>query len=97
VAHELRDAIQDLMLSTTEIQPGRCQIMVRVYANMLGLSRVLARAGLVRHEAHPIPPFTSAFTRAGDLFDFVDEGEKKEGNDYKIRGKKQSYPGNSAK
>lgn len=85
------------MLSTKGIQPGQCQIMVRAYANMLGLSRALARAGLVRHEARSISQFTSAFTRAQDLFDFVDAGEKKEGSDYKTRGKKNACPGNRAR
>lgn len=74
------------MLSTKEIQHKECQIMVRFYANILGLSRVLARAGLVQDEATAHPAFTSAFTRAQDVFDFVDAGVKKEGSDYKIRG-----------
>jgi hypothetical protein len=60
--------------------------MVRVYANMLGLSKTLARAGLCGHEARSLAPFTSAFNRAQDLFDFVDAAEKKEGSDFKIRG-----------
>jgi hypothetical protein len=68
------------------IQADQCRIMVRVYANMLGLSKTLARAGLCGHEARSLAPFTSAFNRAQDLFDFVDAAEKKEGSDFKIRG-----------
>lgn len=68
------------------LQADQCRIMVRVYANMLGLSKVLARMGLVGHEARSLSPFTSAFNRAQDLFDFVDAAEKKEGSDFKIRG-----------
>lgn len=74
------------MHSTMGIQADQCRIMVRVYANMLGLSKTLARAGLCGHEARSLAPFTSAFNRAQDLFDFVDAAEKKEGSDFKIRG-----------
>jgi hypothetical protein len=66
--------------------------MVRVYANILGLSKVLARAGMVGHEARSLSPFTSSFTRAQDLFDFVDAAEKKEGSDFKIRGMRLDLP-----
>lgn len=74
------------MHSTMGMQADSCRIMVRVYANILGLSKVLARAGMVGHEARSLSPFTSSFTRAQDLFDFVDAAEKKEGSDFKIRG-----------
>lgn len=74
------------MHSTLGSQADQCRIMVRVYANMLGLSKTLARAGLCGHEARSLAPFTSAFNRAQDLFDFVDAAEKKEGSDFKIRG-----------
>ncbi|KAJ5902217.1 hypothetical protein N7495_002745 [Penicillium taxi] len=84
-ARELSDSIRELMHSTMGIQADQCRIMVRVYANILGLSKALARAGLVGHEARSLAPFTSAFNRAQDLFDFVDAAEKKEGSDFKIR------------
>ncbi|KAJ5682180.1 hypothetical protein N7462_005345 [Penicillium macrosclerotiorum] len=84
-ARQLSDSIRELMHSTMGMQADQCRIMVRVYANMLGLSKVLARAGLVGHEARSLAPFTSAFNRAQDLFDFVDAAEKKEGSDFKIR------------
>ncbi|EED21150.1 conserved hypothetical protein [Talaromyces stipitatus ATCC 10500] len=65
--------------------PDNCRIMVRIYANILGLSHTLARAQLVGQEARSYSGFTSSFTRAQDLFDFVDAGTQKEGADYKIR------------
>jgi hypothetical protein len=68
------------------MQAEQCRIMVRVYANVLGLSKALARAGLTGHEARSLSPFTSSFTRAQELFDYVDAAEKKEGSDFKIRG-----------
>jgi len=68
-------------------QAEQCRIMVRVYANLLGLSKAFARAGLSGNEARSLSPFCAAFTRAQELFDFVDAAEKKEGSDFKIRGK----------
>jgi hypothetical protein len=59
--------------------------MVRAYTNLAGLSKTLARAGLIGHESRSLSPFCSNFTRAQDLFDFVDAGDKKENADNKIR------------
>ncbi|KAJ5553039.1 hypothetical protein N7494_002417 [Penicillium frequentans] len=84
-ARELSDSVRELMHSTMGMQADSCRIMVRVYANILGLSKALARAGMVGHEARSLSPFTSSFTRAQDLFDFIDAAEKKEGSDFKIR------------
>lgn len=85
-ARELSDSVKELMHSTMGMQAEQCRIMVRVYANVLGLSKALARAGLMGHEARSMSPFTSSFTRAQELFDYVDAAEKKEGSDFKIRG-----------
>lgn len=85
-ARELSDSVRELMHSSMGVQAEQCRIMVRVYANVLGLSKTLARAGLVGHEARSLSPFISSFNRAQDLFDFVDAAEKKEGSDFKIRG-----------
>jgi hypothetical protein len=85
-ARELSDSVKELMHSTMGMQAEQCRIMVRVYANVLGLSKALARAGLTGHEARSLSPFTSSFTRSQELFDYVDAAEKKEGSDFKIRG-----------
>jgi hypothetical protein len=77
------------MFSTKGIPAEQCQIMIRAYANVLGLSRVLAQAGFVKEETRWLSPFIPEFTRAQDLFDFVDAAEKKEGSDFKIRGKSE--------
>lgn len=59
--------------------------MVRVYANLSGLSKSLSKAGLVGNEARSLAPFAASFTGSQDLFDFVDAGDK-DGTDLKIRG-----------
>ncbi|KAL4894862.1 hypothetical protein BDV59DRAFT_164990 [Aspergillus ambiguus] len=81
----LSDAIKDLLHDQLGTQAEQCRIMVRIYSNMLGLSKTLARSGLVGHEARSISPFAASFTRSRDLFDYIDAGDKKEGADFKIR------------
>ncbi|RDW74537.1 zinc finger CCCH domain-containing protein [Aspergillus mulundensis] len=85
-AQLLSESITDLINERLGSQADQCRIMVRIYSNVLGLSKTLARVGLVGNEARSFSSFTSSFTRAQDLFDYVDAGDKKEGADYKIRG-----------
>lgn len=86
------DAAQHLHQQIEEYLPrlgkdvARCRIMVRIYANLQGLSKASARLNLCGGEARALAPFTAGFTRAQELFDFVDAGDKKEGADFKIRG-----------
>lgn len=83
-ANLLHDTIRE-RLSRRGHEYENCKVMVRAYTNLAGLSKTLARAGLVGHEARSLSPFCSNFTRAQDLFDFVDAGDKKENADNKIR------------
>lgn len=62
-----------------------CRVMVRVYANLVGLSKTLSRVNLVGCHPRSLAPFTASFTRARGLFDFVDAADLKEGADFKIR------------
>ena len=62
-----------------------CRVMVRVYANLSGLSKVLSKAKLAGPEKRSLAPFTANFTRSQEMFDFVDAGELKENADFKIR------------
>ncbi|KAL2823805.1 hypothetical protein BDW59DRAFT_92367 [Aspergillus cavernicola] len=84
-AQILNESIKDLVHERLGSQADQCRIMVRIYANMLGLSKSLARVGLVGNEARSMSTFATAFTAAQDLFDYVDAGDKKEAADYKIR------------
>ncbi|THC88089.1 hypothetical protein EYZ11_012463 [Aspergillus tanneri] len=81
----LSDSIKELLHDQLGPQADQCRIMVRIYSNILGLSKSLARFGLVGHEARSLSPFAASFTRSQDLFDYVDAGDKKEGADNKIR------------
>ncbi|KAI7236673.1 hypothetical protein KC330_g3599 [Hortaea werneckii] len=62
-----------------------CRIMVRVYANLVGLSKSLAKAGLVGKEKRSLATFAASFTQSNDLFDFVDAGESENSANFKIR------------
>ncbi|PYI34489.1 hypothetical protein BP00DRAFT_54554 [Aspergillus indologenus CBS 114.80] len=84
-ARLMHDSIRELLHDRLGSQADQCRIMVRIYANVLGLSKALARSGLVGHEARSLSPFVANLTSSQDLFDFVDAGDKKEAADYKIR------------
>ncbi|KAE8355673.1 hypothetical protein BDV28DRAFT_162611 [Aspergillus coremiiformis] len=84
-ARLLSDSIKGLLNDQLGSQADQCRIMVRIYSNILGLSKNLARAGLLGNEARSFSPFAASFTRSQDLFDYIDAGDKKEGADYKIR------------
>ena len=72
-----------------------CRIMVRVYANLAGLSKTLSKAKLAGPEKRSLAPFTASFTRSNDLFDFVDAGELKENADFKIRAMFRQFAENA--
>lgn len=83
-ANLLNAAVKDRLLRFGH-DVADSRIMVRIYSNLAGLSKALARAGLSGNEARSLSPFSASFTRAQDLFDFVDAGDKKENADFKIR------------
>lgn len=81
-AHLLNDAI----LSSLRARGlENCRIMVRVYTNLVGLSKTLSRIKLCGAEKRSLAAFAANFTRSNELFDFVDAGELKENADSKIR------------
>lgn len=63
-----------------------CQTVIRVYANVAGLSKALSKVGLVGAESRSLAPFTANFNRTYSLTDYVDAGEAKENADFKLRG-----------
>ncbi|KAH8698469.1 hypothetical protein BGW36DRAFT_339586 [Talaromyces proteolyticus] len=94
-AQKLSNSIKELLQSTLYNDADQCRIMVRVYANLAGLSKTLSRAGLIGHESRSLAPFTASFNRSQDLFDFVDAGDKKDGADFKIREMFRLFADNS--
>ncbi|KAF2836674.1 hypothetical protein M501DRAFT_1018561 [Patellaria atrata CBS 101060] len=80
----LNAAVRD-SLARLDVDANECRIMVRVYANLSGLSRTLAKRKLIPTDKRSLAPFVAGFNRSQDFFDFVDADEKKEGADFKIR------------
>ncbi|RYP08119.1 hypothetical protein DL764_002102 [Monosporascus ibericus] len=72
-----------------------CEIMVRVYANLVGLSKALYKVGLCGAEKRSLAPFTAGFNRSYGLNDFVDAGELKENADFKLRAMLRLYAENA--
>lgn len=79
------DSVKELLHSKLGNDADQCRVMVRAYANILGLSKSMARAGITGYEARSLSSFTSSFTGSRELFDYVDAGDK-EGAGFKIRG-----------
>ena len=69
--------------------------MVRIYANLVGLSKALNRVRLAGAEKRSLAPFFANFSRSYPLFDFVDSGELKENADAKMRGMLQLFADNA--
>lgn len=72
-----------------------CEIMIRVYANVAGLSKALNKVGLGGAEKRSLAPFIANFNRSFPLTDFIDAGEYKENADFKLRGLLRLYAENA--
>ncbi|KAI5456155.1 hypothetical protein BGZ63DRAFT_417962 [Mariannaea sp. PMI_226] len=87
-AKQLNDAVK-----TSLLRKGMegCEVMVRVYADLVGLSKCLYKNGLCGAEKRSLAPFTSGFNRSYGLTDFVDAGELKENADFKLKALLRLY------
>ncbi len=72
-----------------------CQIMVRIYANVAGLSTALHRAGVLGSDSRALSPFIASFNRSYGLTEFVDAGPLKENADAKLRAFLRLYADNA--
>jgi len=91
-AQLLNDAVRSSLRSRGL---DHCRIMVRVYANVSGLSKALSKVKLAGPEKRSITPFMASFNRSNDLFDFVDAGDLKENADFKIRAMFRQFAENA--
>ncbi|ROV94088.1 hypothetical protein VMCG_08248 [Cytospora schulzeri] len=71
-----------------------CELVIRVYANVAGLSKALSKVGLIGADKRSLAPFIANFNRTYSLTDFVDAGETKENADFKLRGLLSFYAEN---
>ena len=91
-AQALNDEVQ-ASLRTKGLE--HCQVMVRIYANVFGLSKALAKTGVVGGDSRSIAPFIANFNRSYGLTEFVDAGELKENADSKLRALLRLYADNT--
>jgi len=63
-----------------------CDVLVNVYANKIGLAKILVACEYINHVSQ-IDQFFSSFTQSRSLFQFIDCGHGKERVDSKLRGK----------
>lgn len=85
-ARMLHEVVEKHLRETLPDTAGISRIVVRVYADLTGLSKNLAKSKLVGLEKRSLAAFAAGFTRAMSLFDFVDALDE-EGTKFKIRGK----------
>jgi hypothetical protein len=83
-ARMLNEAVEKYLRESIP-QARDANIVVRMYADLTGLSKSLAKSKLVGLEKRSLAPFAAGFTRAINLFDFVDALDE-EGTKFKIRG-----------
>ncbi|KAK2765195.1 hypothetical protein FQN54_008894 [Arachnomyces sp. PD_36] len=74
-ARTLSDSIKEVLIPRLGKDAEQYRVMVRVYANLAGLSRTLSRVGMARNESRSLAAFMSGFTSSQELFEFVDAGE----------------------
>ncbi|KAM6513627.1 hypothetical protein FALCPG4_016010 [Fusarium falciforme] len=72
-----------------------CEVMVRVYANLVGLSKSLCKTGLCGAEKRSLSSFVAGFNRSYGLADFIDAGELKENADFKLKAILRLYADNA--
>ncbi|KAJ3455101.1 hypothetical protein MRS44_013701 [Fusarium solani] len=72
-----------------------CEVMVRVYANLVGLSKSLCKNGLCGAEKRSLSSFVAGFNRSYGLADFIDAGELKENADFKLKAILRLYADNA--
>jgi hypothetical protein len=85
-ARMLNDAVEKYLRENLP-QLKDIRVIVRIYADLTTVSKQLAKSKLIGMEKRSLAPFAAAFTRAINLFDFVDALDE-EGTRMKLRGKK---------
>lgn len=83
-AMDLKAKVQEY-LQSVEPDLGHLPVIIKAFANGDGLARLLVRAGIIKNDTG-LSLFTSGFSQADDLFDFVLVGKGKDRADQKITG-----------
>jgi hypothetical protein len=85
-AQKPREAVSNYVRNLDGVSQHDPQIVVRIYANMEGLSKTY-RDAKVLSDLSQLDLFVRGFNKSHPLCDFVDAGNDKEAADSKIKGK----------
>lgn len=88
-AQKLRDAVTSYVKGLDGVSQPDPQIVVRIYANMEGLSKTYRDAKILFSPSQ-LDLFVRGFNKSHPLCDFVDAGNDKEAADSKIKGEELS-------
>jgi len=86
----LREAVEEYWKKFEMYRPGD-KIIIRVYANLRGLSRTYTAAKIMPADVSYLN-FVSGFTHIHPLTDFVHAGNQKEAADAKLKGMPTANP-----
>lgn len=93
VAKILKKTVKQLLVSHTpeDMDTNNIRIMVRVYADVLALSKKLAKLKITGREARSLAPFIAGFNQAEPMFEFVDTGDEEICTANKIMGESAGH------
>jgi len=80
----LRQAVFDYLRHDEDFKHDE-KIVIRIYANLRGLSKTYAEKGILPNTAS-FSEFVLGFNKAHPLCDFIDAGNHKEAADTKLKG-----------
>jgi hypothetical protein len=81
----LKRALEDYVKSVSPPVDPSARFLIRVYANMKGMSKAYVDANILTGQ-HIFGEFVQGFNMADPLCDFVDAGNGKECSDEKLKG-----------
>jgi hypothetical protein len=88
-AHTLSHSIKGVLLPRLGEGADKYRVMVRVYADLAGLSKAMHRAGAARGELRSLSSFATGFTCSQEYFEFVDAGVGRDCTSSKIKGMRE--------
>lgn len=90
-AQTLSNSIKEVLLPRLGKDADQYRVMVRVYANLAGLSKIMFRLGNTGSDARSLASFAAGFTGSQDLYEFIDAGDGKDCASAKIQGTLDSF------
>ena len=84
-ANAIKHAALDWARTNVPETPDEVKVIVRVYADVRGISNACTKAGIINHPSL-LQDFVHGFTSCDPLFDFIDVGTGTDAADQKVVG-----------